>query len=758
MKKILLLVFAALAAVNMFASTIVIPEEAKAWNIPSEAIDVTEARALCANLEADVPTTTKYYVMGYVTRISSRNVETVPQYNQARFYLSNEKGDTIQANEFDAYQVYGLNGAKIYNTDVVAVGDFVVLYGPLVKHQYDGGDVSYQTEGKGAAYIWNSTNPKLHNDTPPAQTDQTLVIPEEAKAWNIPDEAIDVLKAREICAGLASGATTGTKYYVMGYVKKLDAKYHVSGIQGYGNATFYMENVKGANSMDDFEAFQVYGPNAQKITDTTAVAVGDFVVVYGELTNYNGTVYETVGKGQAYIWKSTNPLLNNSTPPTPPTLVGEGTVENPYTVEDVLALNNSGETAKYVKGYIVGQVNGKSVAQGLDTVAPFEGDDGKAYHTNLVIASAMGETKNFVPVQLPSGDLRKAFNLVENPDMLGMEVLICGDLMAYFGTSGIKNPTSIEVIGGGDPNVVTVKDLVYTDAYYYEEDSVGYYNLDMYKAYEEDYTYPRLDVIVKAISKTALNGTYELVEATYYASASESVAIGDTAGTVTIKKVAAEEIIYSFIGSYVGTDGKTYKFNQELKTAAYDLDNDEAEIELDETSVAKGKGTKEDPFSVADVIALDNILAGNYYVKGYIIGQANGASISTGLDTEAPFEGATNTDGSVATQGTNLILSDAMNDTINIVPVQLPKGEWRDKFNLVENPNMLGKEVLVYGSLETYFGTAGVKTPTSIELVDVPAGLENMPVGATPVKVVKNGQLMIIRGENVYNVLGARVQ
>ena len=248
-----------------------------------------------------------------------------------------------------------------------------------------------------------------------------------------------------------------------------------------------------------------------------------------------------------------------------------------------------------------------------------------------------------------------------------------------------------------------------------------------------------------------------MLEATYYASASESVAIGDTAGTVTIKKVAAEEIIYSFIGSYVGTDGKTYKFDQELKTAAYDLDNDEAEIELDETSVAKGKGTKEDPFSVADVIALDNILAGNYYVKGYIIGHVNGASISTGLDTEAPFEGATTTDGSVATQGTNLILSDAMNDTINIVPVQLPKGELRDKFNLVENPNMLGKEVLVYGSLETYFGTAGVKTPTSIELVDVSAGLENMPVGATPVKVVKNGQLMIVNADKTYNVMGAQL-
>ena len=147
-------------------------------------------------------------------------------------------------------------------------------------------------------------------DTTQTQTPTELVIPEEAKAWNIPAEAIDVLKAREICAALESGATTGTKYYVMGYVKKIHSK-HADGVANFGNAQFYMENVKGANSHDDFMAYQVYGPNGKQITDPAVVAEGDFVVVYGELTNDNGT-YETVGKGAAYIWKSTNPLLSEN--------------------------------------------------------------------------------------------------------------------------------------------------------------------------------------------------------------------------------------------------------------------------------------------------------------------------------------------------------------------------------------------------------------------------------------------------------------
>lgn len=130
--------------------------------------------------------------------------------------------------------------------------------------------------------------------------------------WNVPAEALTVAQAREICAALESGSTSGTKYYVMGFVKKLHNN-HASGVSGYGNAQFYMEEEKGANSSQDFMAFQVYGLDGTKLTDPNAVAVGDFVVIYGELTNYNGT-YKTVGKGAAHIWKSTNPLLAPAKP------------------------------------------------------------------------------------------------------------------------------------------------------------------------------------------------------------------------------------------------------------------------------------------------------------------------------------------------------------------------------------------------------------------------------------------------------------
>ena len=146
----------------------------------------------------------------------------------------------------------------------------------------------------------------------------TITIPEEAKDWNIPAEAIDVLQAREICSKLSANATTGTKYYVMGYIKKIDAS-HATNVSKYGNASFYIEQVKGANSAEDFYAYRVLGIDNKNITNPSTVAVGDFVVLYGELTKYQKNasytpIYETVDR-KAYIWNSTNPLISgNDTP------------------------------------------------------------------------------------------------------------------------------------------------------------------------------------------------------------------------------------------------------------------------------------------------------------------------------------------------------------------------------------------------------------------------------------------------------------
>ena len=309
--------------------------------------------------------------------------------------------------------------------------------------------------------------PEINIDGPgekPNDKDTTTTVEGAAPdttGWNIPAECLTVAQANAICAELESGATTGTKHYVKGWVKKLASK-HADGISQFGNALFYIVDEKG-NTDEDFYAYQVYGLNGEKITNPDAVAVGDYVVIYGELTNYNGT-YETVGKGAAHIWKSTNPALggNGNTGNNPTELVGNGTYENPYTANDVLLLNNSNAGNYWVKAYIVGQINGKSIS-GAEFNAPFSGssnDDGSVndYNTNILIANSADEasSSNCVPVQLPSGALRTGLNLVQNPDLDGQEVLIYGSLEAYFGAAGIKT-TSYAKVGdkefGVNPNV-----------------------------------------------------------------------------------------------------------------------------------------------------------------------------------------------------------------------------------------------------------------------------------------------------------------
>ena len=202
----------------------------------------------------------------------------------------------------------------------------------------------------------------------------TITIPEEAQDWNIPAEAIDVLQAREICKNLSAGATTGTKYYIMGYIKKIDSN-HATNVSKYGNASFYIEQVKGANSTNDFYAYRVLGIDNKNITNPNTVAVGDFVVLYGELTKYQKNasytpIYETVDR-KAYIWNSTNPLIsgsNNDTPSNDNTDEENGviTITNPDSWTSSELSKYVGQTVEFTNHFYVTN-NTKS---GQVTIAP----------------------------------------------------------------------------------------------------------------------------------------------------------------------------------------------------------------------------------------------------------------------------------------------------------------------------------------------------------------------------------------------------
>lgn len=271
-------------------------------------------------------------------------------------------------------------------------------------------------------------------------------------AASLPEGAITVAKAREIAEGLASEAVAEGTYYVYGTVKKLHSKHTQETIDQYGNGSFYIVDKTG--DKDDFLAYQVYGLNKQKFTSVDQVAVGDHVVICCHITNYNGTL-ETVGKGDGYLYWSDNAKAGeNTTPgddtPNPEGLVGDGSEANPYTVGDILTLNNTRAGNYFVKGFIVGQIKGDATSanNNCEFAAPFTAN-ANGTNTNLLIAAAAGVTDQAACafVQLPANFLREELNLIAHPENLGKEVIIYGSLEKYFGGVGVKNMTRAWIDG-----------------------------------------------------------------------------------------------------------------------------------------------------------------------------------------------------------------------------------------------------------------------------------------------------------------------
>lgn len=117
-------------------------------------------------------------------------------------------------------------------------------------------------------------------------------------------------------------------------------------------------------------------------------------------------------------------------------------------------------------------------------------------------------------------------------------------------------------------------------------------------------------------------------------------------------------------------------------------------------------GTKEDPLTCAEVIALAGSTTGEYYVKGYIVGILTATA-------KGQFAGTFAVD-------TNIIIADSSNETdvTKCVSVQLPKGNLRTDLNLKDNVNNLGKQVLLNGPLVDYYGLNGIKPPKSYEWIN----------------------------------------
>ena len=346
-------------------------------------------------------------------------------------------------------------------------------------------------------------------------------------------------------------------------------------------------------------------------------------------------------------------------------------------------------------------------------------------------------------------------------------------VVVTLGEGGGETPEPEDPEQPEEPGDVEIKGLVYADAYYYEYDGVAYYDIDMYKDIDVDtyeYTYPEVYVSLEAKSKTALNGTYDVWYAGYWKSANDSVEINETTpGTITIKNTDNEGN-YSVSGSFVGTDGKTYSFNDVVSVWAFDFDNYE-EITLSEDGNTDNPGTdnpgNDNPGTSTGTITFD-------------------ADVDKG---NASLDAANQTPYSVSKEGITLDVTKGIigtynnenhyriykNETLtitstvgNIVSVEFTCTAKDDEKYGPGCFTWSTGDYTYSGAVGTWTGNANtvefvastnqVRASQIVVKVATSTGVEDVTIGESAVKVMQNGQVLIKRGENVYNIVGVQVK
>ena len=266
-----------------------------------------------------------------------------------------------------------------------------------------------------------------------------------------------VQKSEETTEDVASGTGTVTDPYNVAMVTQIldngeetSSNVYIKGIickvpsidTSYGNAIYYISD-DGNSSSTTFEIYRGYSLGGKKFTKDDEIVLGDTVVVYGVLTNYNGTYETTSGSSIYSINGSTS---GSSDTPSAPT-EGAGSRNEPY---NVASAQQATGTA-WVEGYIVGYVDGNAYESGAKFAVPNEAQ------TEVLLADAADVTdaSKCMPIQLPVGAIRSALELYANPSMYKQKVQLYGSIETYFGTTGMKS-TSCAIYGdkviGTDPD------------------------------------------------------------------------------------------------------------------------------------------------------------------------------------------------------------------------------------------------------------------------------------------------------------------
>lgn len=139
-------------------------------------------------------------------------------------------------------------------------------------------------------------------------SDQPLLPEVEPAGEGTLESPYNVAKALQVCA--ANGSASTTQVYTEGYItniKEVDTG-------TYGNATFSIADEPDGNTT--LLVYHIYDLGNQKFTDANKIKVGDKVVIYTALINYNGNTLET---SKGYIYSINGTTAEGGDTPSQPT-------------------------------------------------------------------------------------------------------------------------------------------------------------------------------------------------------------------------------------------------------------------------------------------------------------------------------------------------------------------------------------------------------------------------------------------------------
>ena len=437
------------------------------------------ASALSLITSGKIPTD-KVYVKGKISKIDKVNT----QYGDATYYISDDGSANKQ---LEVFQGKYLNNANFTSESQIKVNDQVVVYGKLTFYnnttpEFEKGNYIYELNGSTTPPI-DATYNTIAEAKAAATADKKVV------QMNLTGVTVTFVKDQSTyIADATDGFLLFGKELGMNTGEVVDVKvtgelYLYNGLPELSvtkvdNLTVKSEGVEItptiveiADLKDDPMKYsnmlvKVEGASydAAEFTDrnVTIYQEGEDAVVRD---NWNVAVtaefdtdeeYDVIGfvaiytkDGNTTIQLYPRSIEDLGVEKKPLNIEGEGTMEKPYTVNDVLQLYLDGsapEDEVWVKGIIVGNIAGTSIKN-----AVFNATDEKIVATNVLIAddASANDVKVCLPVKLPADpkdadgniipSVRGKVNIKDHPENLGKEVMFLGKIQACFTVAGLAD-------------------------------------------------------------------------------------------------------------------------------------------------------------------------------------------------------------------------------------------------------------------------------------------------------------------------------